>query len=79
MSLDMNNLQDKCVSCKDSDQPRYPHSMIRVSVCAQWVASSQAKGTQSTSFLTCVRNEVDLEPLACKDEWVAEDCGQQRL
>ena len=75
----MNNLQDKCVSCKDSDQPRYPPSMIRVSVCAQWVASSQAKGTQSASFLTCVRNEVDLEPLACKDEWVAEDCGQQRL
>ena len=30
-------------------------------------ASLQAKGTKSTSFLTCVRNEVDLEPLACKD------------
>ena len=30
-------------------------------------ASSQAKGTKSTSFLTCVRNEVDLVPLACED------------
>ena len=30
-------------------------------------ASSQANGTKSTSFLTCVRNEVDLEPLACED------------
>ena len=29
--------------------------------------SSQAKGTKSTSFLTCVRNEVDLVPLACED------------
>ena len=26
--------------------------------------SSQAKGTNSTSFLTCVRNEVELVPLA---------------
>ena len=30
-------------------------------------SSSQAKGTKSTSFLTCVRNEVDLVPLACED------------
>ena len=30
--------------------------------------SSQAKGTKSTSFLTHVRNEVDLVPLACEDE-----------
>ena len=30
-------------------------------------ASSQAKGTNSTSFLTCVRNEVELVPLACED------------
>ena len=29
--------------------------------------SSQVKGTKSTSFLTCVRNEVDLVPLACED------------
>ena len=29
--------------------------------------SSQAKGTNSTSFLPCVRNEVELVPLACKD------------
>ena len=29
--------------------------------------NSEAKGTKSTSFLTCVRNEVDLEPLACED------------
>ena len=29
---------------------------------------SKAKGTKSTSFLTqCVRNEVDLVPLACED------------
>ena len=31
-------------------------------------SSSQAKGTKSTSFLTCVRNEVDLEALACEDD-----------
>ena len=39
------------------------------------VSSSQAKGTKSTSFLThrnkvwlsCVRTEVDLVPLACED------------
>ena len=31
-------------------------------------ASSQAKGTNSTSFLThAVRNEVELVPLACED------------
>ena len=30
-------------------------------------ASWQAKGSKSTSFLTCVRNEVDLVPLACED------------
>ena len=30
-------------------------------------ASSQAKGTNSTSFLTCVRNEVELVPLDCED------------
>ena len=29
--------------------------------------SSQAKGTNSTSFLTHVRNEVELVPLACED------------
>ena len=34
------------------------------------MASSQAKGTKSTSFLTCVRNEVDLVPLACEDAGV---------
>ena len=27
----------------------------------------QAKGTKSPSFLTCVRNEVDLVPMACED------------
>ena len=44
-------------------------------------ASSQAKGTKSTSFLTHVWNEVDLVPLACEDDrWDAallfayEDC-----
>ena len=31
-------------------------------------SSSLAKGTKSTSFLTCVRNEVDLELLACEDD-----------
>ena len=31
-------------------------------------SSLLAKGTQSTSFLTCVRNKVDLESLACEDE-----------
>ena len=31
-------------------------------------ASSQAKGTNSTSFLTHVRNEVELVPLACEDD-----------
>ena len=31
-------------------------------------ASSQAKGSKSTSFFTCVRNEVDLKPMACEDE-----------
>ena len=58
----MNNLQDVCVcvSCEDSDQPGHPRSMIRVSACAQWVASSQAKGTKSCSFLTCVRNDTGL-------------------
>ena len=30
--------------------------------------SLQAKGTKSTSFLTCIRNEVDLVPLANEDE-----------
>ena len=30
-------------------------------------ASLQAKCTKSTSFLTCVRNEVGLVPLACID------------
>ena len=30
-------------------------------------ASSQAKGSESTLFLTYVRNKVDLEPLACED------------
>ena len=34
----------------------------------QGKSSSQAKGTNSTSFLTCVRNEVELVPLACEDE-----------
>ena len=29
--------------------------------------SSQAKGTKSTSFHMCVRNEEDLVPLACED------------
>ena len=29
--------------------------------------SSQAKGTNSTSFLTHARNEVELVPLACED------------
>ena len=28
----------------------------------------QIKGTKSTSFLTHVRNEVDLIPLACEDD-----------
>ena len=30
-------------------------------------ASSQAKGTKFTSFLTHIRNEVDFVPLACED------------
>ena len=30
-------------------------------------ASSQAEGTKSTSFLTHVRNEVDLVSLVCED------------
>ena len=32
------------------------------------MSSSQAKGTNSTSFLTHVRNEVELVPLACEDD-----------
>ena len=33
-----------------------------------WIgSSSQAKGTNSTSFLTHVRNKVELVPLACED------------
>ena len=32
------------------------------------LSSSQAKVSKSTSFLTHVRNEVDLEPLACEDD-----------
>ena len=32
------------------------------------LSSLQAKGTKSTSFLTHVRNEVDLIPLACEDD-----------
>ena len=48
------------------------------------VASSQAKGTKSTSFLTyevnlvplaCIRNKVDLVPLACEDGLVVIDCS----
>ena len=39
-------------------------------------SSSQAKGTNSTSFLTCVRNEVELVPLACED---APECVDSRL
>ena len=34
---------------------------------AGFYPSSQAKGTNSTSFLMCVRNEVELVPLACED------------
>ena len=30
-------------------------------------SSLQAKGTKSTSFLICIRNEVDLVPLASED------------
>ena len=40
--------------------------------------SSQAKGTNSTSFLThvsCVRNEVELVPLACEDDVHIEKMG----
>ena len=37
-----------------------------VTVTHSPVSSSQAKGTNSTSFLT--RNEVELVPLACEDE-----------
>ena len=39
-------------------------------------SSSQTKGTNSTSFLTCVRNEVELVPLACED---ASECVDSRL
>ena len=35
--------------------------------------SSQAKGTNSTLFLTCVRNEVELVPLACEDDPIQYD------
>ena len=35
--------------------------------------SSQAKGTSSTPFLTCVRNEVELVPLACEDVHVRKE------
>ena len=37
-------------------------------------ASSQAKGIKSTSFHTCVRNEVDLVPLACEDAQRVKVC-----
>ena len=39
-------------------------------------SSSQTKSTNSTSFLTCVRNEVELVPLACED---ASECVDSRL
>ena len=39
-------------------------------------SSSQTKGTNSTSFLTCVRNEVELVPLACED---ASECVDSRV
>ena len=39
-------------------------------------SSSQTKGTNSTSFLTYVRNEVDLVPLACED---ASECVDSKL
>ena len=46
--------------------------MLKLIVCSQKIAhrptSSQAKGTNSTSFLTHVRNEVELVPLACEDD-----------
>ena len=47
-------LEGSCPACRFG-----PKSILK--------PSSQAKGTNSTSFLTCVRNEVELVPLACED------------
>ena len=47
----------------------YPHFwLVNVST------SSQAKGTNSTSFLTHVRDEVELVPLACEDDVSMTPC-----
>ena len=43
---------------------------------AQWKSSSQAKGTNSTSFLT---HEVELVPLACEDEWKFANVYRHRV
>ena len=37
-------------------------------------ASLQAKGTNSTSFLTRVRNDVELVPFACEDVLSGAKC-----
>ena len=39
-----------------------PKSIQLTSPCCNPMSSSQTKDTKSTSFLTCVRNEVDLVP-----------------
>ena len=44
----------------------------RIITGATEIASSQARGTNSTSFLTHVRNEVELGPLACEDAKIVE-------
>ena len=46
------------------------YCLIKIIYYSCQLSSSQAKGTNSTSFLThpwCVRNEVELVPLACED------------
>ena len=48
-------------------------------ICAQNCSCSQAKGTKSTSFHTCVWNELDLVPLACEGgccELFEEGCSK---
>ena len=49
-------------------------NFVRVVFLKSSDSSSQAKGTKSSTFLTRVRNEVDLVPMACED---ASDFDQE--
>ena len=61
--------RDKLYGCDTCDELFTQDSNLRthkIVHTAEESSSSQAKGTNSTSFLT--RNEVELVPLACQDE-----------